>query len=526
MADDDEDAGESEEDGAGASQTPEAVAPEKTPPARGPRAPTRTRAREPAVLALPEPRAPPPRPAEDRESARPRLDVSALRGNSPTERLEEILDMLQVGGDKNKGVREFALKYWRATPAIQNPYALFEFLSRLPGLGGASVANMVVGYVYGGPTWQANPYASQAPQGYGAPPYGGNPYAPAPAAPPEPSRERSIEEETQDLVRGMIASANAAMRVRMMMQAIGPVFGGSGSQPAVEMVPRPRVDEHGQPILDTRGAPVVDWVPTSPRAAEMNDMMRRFDRGETIDPTKFASLMVDMFKTGVQSAAPAGPASGSPEALMQMQQQIHAANIETLKAQFASTERLFDVERQNFLRQVEQMSPEKQAEQLKKLKELGLSGTDNLPALQMQLKVHMWEVERAEAKEQAQASAQARALEAQRGRDEFRELVSLGRDSLEKVLAPVTTAVGDGLRQRIATGGGAPGAPPEAPPPAAAPASAPLNYATMTPEQRARARAKLAQIRVDVEQTEAALNAAESGQPASTSPPAEPPYGA
>lgn len=87
---------------------------------------------------------------------------------SLTERLEMILDAM--GFNERKKIKNFILKYWTDTPTVQNPYALFDLLTKMVDFGGVVNANIVVSYVFGGPNqyglpW-APPWAQQQQQGH------------------------------------------------------------------------------------------------------------------------------------------------------------------------------------------------------------------------------------------------------------------------------------------------------------------------------------------------------------------------
>jgi hypothetical protein len=72
-------------------------------------------------------------------------------GGNLSERLETVLDMMGFKEGKPKIIKEFIMKYWEDTPHVQNPFALFDLLTKVAGFGGALNANMVCGYVFGGP---------------------------------------------------------------------------------------------------------------------------------------------------------------------------------------------------------------------------------------------------------------------------------------------------------------------------------------------------------------------------------------
>lgn len=447
---------------------------------------------------------------------------------SPLEqRLTDVLDGLRVQAD----ARTFVLSYWRGVADIQNPWGLYDLLMKTTGIG-ATNAKLATDFVFaaGGATQFANPFLPVKGAAVTHDEEPADPYDKwvdrmftrvdremkyrqvqkmmkdmGMAGPGESGRADrpplSSEEEAQEMVRGMMSSVNAAMRTRVMLQAFGPVL--SPQAQIQDMVPRPRIGSDGKPVLDEQGTPLVDWVPMSPRGQQVADMMQRFDRGESVDPMKLATAMMDIFTKGVQFGGGERKGEGVPtQQLLDMQARIHESQIDTLKAQFGSTEKVFEQEREILKQQFEAMAPERQIEQIEKWKKLGLLGGDNLEAIKLQLRMRMWETERSDAKDQQMAQAQAQMAESERARQQFHDLIDLGKNALTDALKPVTMAIGDGIRQRVA---GAPPPAPGAPPPPGT--QSPPDYASMSPEQRAEYRAKLDEIQQKVNAERARLDA-------------------
>lgn len=115
--------------------------------------------------------------------------------------------------------------------------------------------------------------------------------------------------------------------------------------------------------------------------------------------------------------------------------------------------------------------------------------SQNLEVAKLNAKLKVWEVEHGDRLAQMQAQAQAAAQEAAEGRAQFRELVEVGKVTVEKALSPLLNTFEAAVHDRIA--GGPRGA-------TAAPPKQVLDYSRMGPEERAAYLQKVEEIEAKV----------------------------
>lgn len=376
----------------------------------------------------------------------------------------------------------------------KNPRVLFDAMV----WRGASpwLANHVVAMVF-----RSDPYSQQWQQ-WNGPAYQQGAYAGAVNAPgSSPGQERS---EPEDKMDRWMDDLMKQIKMRNMTYLMGTAMGGAGQQPVLET--RVKVGPDGQPFYGVDGKPVIEYIPNSLAAMPAAQMIGAYQRGEALDPTKMMEVMSNMFKIGIDVARQQAPPDNSA-AFASMQAQVHEAQLGELRAHFAAQEKSFGAEREIFMKQLDQMSPERQAEQIERWKKAGLFGGDNLEALKLQMRYDAWKTQRGDEKDKEMARIQASAAQAAEGRAQFRDLIELGKSALTDALKPVTTAVGDGLRDRLAHG-----VQPAAAPAAQVPQQAP-DYSKMSSQERQERLAKYRTFRSQLEAEESKIQALESPPP-------------
>ena len=339
----------------------------------------------------------------------------------------------------------------------------------------------------------------------------GVPYQPYPAyaqtyanAPNAPGQ--SPEEKEEDKVDRWMDELMKMIKMRNMAYLMGTAMGGAGQAPMIEM--RAKMGPDGQVVYGADGQPQIEYVPHSVAAMPGAQMVSAYQRGDQVDPSKMMQTVMDAFKTGVELTRQQAPPDTSA-AFAAMQQQVHEAQLGELKAHFAAQERSFSAERDIFLKQLDAMSPEKQAEQMKRWKEAGFGGGDNLESLKLQMRYDAWKTARQDTKEEKMSQLQARAAEAQEGRAQFRDLIELGKTALTDALKPVTVAIGDGMRERLSH----PGVPAAAPAPGQGGPQRAVDPNTMTPQQRQEYLQKLRTFRTKLDEEEQKVVSAENPPP-------------
>jgi hypothetical protein len=372
----------------------------------------------------------------------------------------------------------------------------------------------IANYVYGGsgqPVGGPMPPAGVPilPGGVAVPVAGGYPM-------PQPAQVQpaSEEDDMRDLNRAMMRWGLILYQMKTMTQTLGIGPGG-------EMIPVLRMTPEGKPVRDEQGSYVFDQVPAT--RANYQAALRT---AEGADPTKLAQGMMDVFIKGTEFAKERA-AGGGLDQIVAVQKDLMEARVEAARAGFDAEREIFKLERGDLMKRLEQQSPEKVVDQMKKWKELGLFGGDNMEALKLQAQLKMAEWKRQDERELLMAEAQAKAAESGRQGDTMRKLLELGSQAIERAVSPISQAVAQGIQMRSALmppgptptlGTSAPATAP-GPAPGFGPAMQPVmqqpvapppptDYRAFTQEQRAEIRRRIEEARAILDSQEGQLDAA------------------
>lgn len=332
--------------------------------------------------------------------------------------------------------------------------------------------------------------------GFSYQPYSGYP-APGYAQPPPQGHLEEPEVKKQTMKERMMDSAVTAYELRLFTQAMAPVLDPGGGGGGMDLVMEK--DKEDNPVRDANGLPVFKVVPRAPNSASLAALMNQRGNGDSVDPTKFMTTILDAFTKGVEVASKQNNGGGQQQVL-DLQNKLYETQLTAIKGGYDASEKRFDAEKQRIEDEAKRSSFEAQIEQAKKWKEAGLFGGTDKDAQLLNIRFEMYKMQEEEKKARALAEISAKATEAQEGRQQFQQVADLLKNATDKALAPVTDAIALGLRDRF-SGRGAPGAP-------AAPQQQEANYGTLTPEQQVQYQQKFSELRMKLDAEQAKLNQA------------------
>lgn len=315
-----------------------------------------------------------------------------------------------------------------------------------------------------------------------------------------------IHELNREMNRAMMRWAMFLFQFRTMSQTLGPMMGGAGDR-----VPVLRMNPDGSPAKGEDGNYIFDHVPATRDAVQVG-----LQKAESVDPMKLATALQDSFGRGMDAMSKAiefaTPRQGGGASIEQwvdrtlaLQSKVHDKDLEAVKAQWSAIREVSSEREKMLMQQLESLTPERQAETIKKWKSLGLLNVgDNLQATELQMKWEIAKMKRQDEKEVAMAQAQAQAVQAEADSRKFENLMNLATKTVTDAVKPVTSAIGDGLRARVS------GQAPQNPAPAGNPQPQLPDFSSMTPEQRSAYRSNIARARELAAEAESRINAADN----------------